>query len=470
MSARTIQALLLLTLAIVGLWTPVRADIQDGLDDMFMVTGQEPAVYESQRRGGVTMGTFRVRSPINSINLVNLTAPEIRAGCGGIDLYGGSFTFINTDQFRQILRQIGANALGYAFKLALATMCQECDKILTGLQDMMNQFTRMNVDSCRWAQGMVNDTVKAMGLGAETKGMSDASAVGDAAEWMDAAIESFGEPGKWLKNGDADGADPTKPDFGNLTWNALRIANVQGLFGFAAGNLSHHEVLMNIVGSAIIRAPSDAEVAAGSEENVNSTLTPKLSFSELKRGKIPAVAVANDANAMWECDTAEKCLQPTGLNKWDFPGTDAWVKERLTTIADHMRDPATAGSPHDAADIQFLGQVPFDVTRHLVELQGSPGLDVYVEAASDAIGAYYAVALGETLAASVEASFGRTDTPPMPFNVRANLDRFKAEVTAERTRVGREYMKTLVELEALVDKLQLPNRNRPAVMSTQAGK
>ena len=455
MSARTIQALLLLTLAIVGLWTPVRADIQDGLDDMFMVTGQEPAVYESQRRGGVTMGTFRVRSPINSINLVNLTAPEIRAGCGGIDLYGGSFTFINTDQFRQILRQIGANALGYAFKLALATMCQECDKILTGLQDMMNQFTRMNVDSCRWAQGMVNDTVNAMG---------------DAAEWMDAAIESFGEPGKWLKNGDADGADPTKPDFGNLTWNALRIANVQGLFGFAAGNLSHHEVLMNIVGSAIIRAPSDAEVAAGSEENVNSTLTPKLSFSELKRGKIPAVAVANDANAMWECDTAEKCLQPTGLNKWDFPGTDAWVKERLTTIADHMRDPATAGSPHDAADIQFLGQVPFDVTRHLVELQGSPGLDVYVEAASDAIGAYYAVALGETLAASVEASFGRTDTPPMPFNVRANLDRFKAEVTAERTRVGREYMKTLVELEDLVDKLQLPNRNRPAVMSTQAGK
>jgi len=90
-----------------------------------MVTGQEPAVYESQRplaRVAPIRRTFRgVRSPINSINLVNLTAPEIRAGCGGIDLYGGSFTFINTDQFRQILRQIGANALGYAFKLALAT-------------------------------------------------------------------------------------------------------------------------------------------------------------------------------------------------------------------------------------------------------------------------------------------------------------------------------------------------------------
>ena len=470
MSRRFTATVMVLTVAIVAAWTPARADIQDGLDDMLMVTGAEPAVYESQRRGGVTLGTFRVRAPLNSINLVNLTAPEIRAGCGGIDLYGGSFTFINTDQFRQILRQIGANAIGYAFKLALATMCQECDKILTGLQDMMNQFTKMNVDSCRWAQGMVNDTVKAMGLGAEVKGMSDASAVGDADEWMDAALEAFGEPGKWFKNGDPDGADPSKPDFGNLTWNALRIANVQALYGFAAGNLSHHEVLINIAGSTIIRGPSDAEIAAGDTDNVTVTLTPKLTFSELKRGKIPSVAPVNDANAMWECDTADKCLSPTGLPRWDFPGTDEYVKVRLTTIAEHMRNAATAGTPHDAADIQFLGQVPFNVVRHLVELQGSPGLDVYVEAASEAIGAYYAVALGETLVASIEAAFGRTDTMEMPSNVRENLARFKADVNEERTRVAREYMEKTAELEELVDKLQIPNRHKPATLSTQAAK
>jgi conjugative transfer pilus assembly protein TraH len=447
-----------------------RAAVQDGLDDMLMVTGAEPAIYESQRRGGVTMGTFRLRAPLNSINLVNLTAPEIRAGCGGLDLYGGSFTFINTDSFRQILRQIGANAIGYAFKLALATMCEKCDSILTGLQDMMNQFTKMNVDSCRWAQGMVNDTVKAMGLAGEVKGMSDASAVGDADEWMDAALEAFAEPGKWFANGDPDGADPTKAEFGNLTWNALRIANVQALFGFAAGSLSHHEVLLNIAGSAMVRGPNDAEKAAGRTANVVTTLDKKLTFAELKRGKIPSVAPANDANAMWECDTVEKCLSPTGLNKWDFPGTDEYVKERLTTIADHMRTAATAGTPHDAADRQFLGQVPFDVVRHLVELQGSPGLDIYVEAASEAIGAYYAVGLGETLAASIEAAFGRTDTLEMPANVRENLRLFKADVNEERVRVAREYMETVVELEELVDKLQLPNRQKPATLSTQASK
>lgn len=57
------------------------------------------------------------RAPVNAYQVVNLTPPTLRAGCGGIDAYGGSFTFINEEQFRQMLRQIGANALGYAFKL-----------------------------------------------------------------------------------------------------------------------------------------------------------------------------------------------------------------------------------------------------------------------------------------------------------------------------------------------------------------
>jgi hypothetical protein len=317
---------------------------------------------------------------------------------------------------------------------------------------------------------MVNDTVKAMGLGQEVKGDLTASAVGDATDMFHAALEAFEEPGKWFANGNPTGADPGNPNVGNLTWNALKIANVQALFGFSAGSLSHHEVLLNIAGSTMIRAPNDAEKAAGDRENVTTTLAKKLTFAELKRGKIPSVALANDANAMWECDTADQCLSPTGLNKWDFPGTDDYVKERLTAIADHMRNAATAATPHDAADIQFLGQVPFDVVRHLAELQGSPGLAVYVEAASEALGAMYAVALGETLAASIEAAFGRTDTLEMPNNVRVNLDAFKADVNAERTRVAREYMKTAAELENLVDQLQLPNRHKPATLSTQAAK
>lgn len=445
-----------------------RADIDEGLETMFMTTGQEPSVYESQRRGGVNMGTFRMRSPISTVNVLNLTAPEVRAGCGGIDLYGGSFTFINTEQFRQILRQIGANALGYAFKLALATMCQECDKILTGLQDMMNDLTNMNVDSCRWAQGLVNDAAKAMNLNVNQEAMTEATARGEFEDMIDAAQGWFANAGRFIKNGSASGADPAKKDVGNLTWNALRIAGTAGLFNYGVGNINHNEVLMNMAGSFILRSPTDAEAGAGREGDMNGPVASRLTFAELKRGKVQEADGDGDASPMLRCDEQAQCLNPATVAKWSFGGIDGWVQERLTTIADHMRNPATAGDPHDPADIAFLGAVPIDVTRHLVELQGSPGLDKYVAVAGEYLAASYAVALGETMVAAIEAAYERQDTPAMPESVRANLGAFKKEVAEERLRVGNQYVTKLIEIEQLVDDLQVPNRSRPATLSTKA--
>jgi conjugative transfer pilus assembly protein TraH len=226
-----------------------KADINDALDGMFMVTGTEPAVYESQRRGGVQFGTFRVRAPVTSFNVLNFTPPEVRAGCGGIDLYGGSFTFINTEQFRQVLRQIGANAIGYAFKLALATMCDRCDQILTGLQNSMDEWNRAMKDSCRWAQGLVNDTLRATELSESVKGMTEETNEGVFDDAIEATTDWFADVTAPLGGGDASGKDPDKPAVGNKTWNALQAAAVDGLFDYAGGGLTHHEILMNIAGT-----------------------------------------------------------------------------------------------------------------------------------------------------------------------------------------------------------------------------
>ncbi len=48
-----------------------------------------------------------------------MTLPDINAGCGGIDAYLGSFSFINGDQLQRFVKQIMSNAAGYFFDLAL---------------------------------------------------------------------------------------------------------------------------------------------------------------------------------------------------------------------------------------------------------------------------------------------------------------------------------------------------------------
>jgi conjugative transfer pilus assembly protein TraH len=106
-----------------------------------------------------TGGSLMMRAPGRNYPLVNAQLPSLRAGCGGIDIYGGAFSFINKQQFIALLQNIGSNAVGYAFKLALQSISPDIDKLLTELQDQMNKINAMNINSCEAAQALVNGVV-----------------------------------------------------------------------------------------------------------------------------------------------------------------------------------------------------------------------------------------------------------------------------------------------------------------------
>ena len=50
--------------------------------------------YQSQAAGFVSMGSIYARDQVRNIQLMHVDAPSIRAGCGGIDLTAGGFSFI----------------------------------------------------------------------------------------------------------------------------------------------------------------------------------------------------------------------------------------------------------------------------------------------------------------------------------------------------------------------------------------
>ena len=56
------------------------------------VTG--PSAFEGQSAGYYTLGNVWTRFPQKSVSPFNLQLPHARAGCGGIDLFSGSFSFI----------------------------------------------------------------------------------------------------------------------------------------------------------------------------------------------------------------------------------------------------------------------------------------------------------------------------------------------------------------------------------------
>jgi conjugative transfer pilus assembly protein TraH len=95
--------------------------MQNNLEKAFQALGMannitEGGGYQDQTGGFYTGGRVFARSRVNNADLLSLQYPHYRAGCGGIDLFLGGFSYINAQQFIQLLRNIGSNASGYAFK------------------------------------------------------------------------------------------------------------------------------------------------------------------------------------------------------------------------------------------------------------------------------------------------------------------------------------------------------------------
>jgi conjugative transfer pilus assembly protein TraH len=140
--------------------SPVAANVGDSMD-RFMddmgaaanVTG--PTAFEGQSAGYYSLGNVWTRFPQKTTNVANLQLPRARAGCGGIDIFAGSFSFINASEMVALLKAVANNAVGFAFSLAIDTVCPECNKIMQEFSQKAQLMNNLSINSCEMAQGLV---------------------------------------------------------------------------------------------------------------------------------------------------------------------------------------------------------------------------------------------------------------------------------------------------------------------------
>ena len=86
---------------------------------------------------------------------MNLQLPKLNAGCGGISLFNGGFSFVSSKELVDTLKSIGANAVTYGFKLAMQTMAPSVNSTITDLFNKALEITRSNINSCETATTLV---------------------------------------------------------------------------------------------------------------------------------------------------------------------------------------------------------------------------------------------------------------------------------------------------------------------------
>jgi len=137
-------------LALAG--TASAAWVDDWLDQR---TTTSPNYFTGQQRGYYSGGSFCARWPNTADYPVTVEMPRIKSGCGGIDVFMGGFSFMNTDYFVDKLQGILSGAASVAFDLGLKTLCEQCSNTIKNFEALSDKLNSMQLDECAAAKELV---------------------------------------------------------------------------------------------------------------------------------------------------------------------------------------------------------------------------------------------------------------------------------------------------------------------------
>lgn len=315
---------------------PARADVAGAMSDYFddmgaaaNVTG--PTAFEGQRSGYYSLGNVWTRFPQRQTNLFNLQLPRARAGCGGIDLFAGSFSFINAGEIVALLKAVANNAVGFAFKLAIDTVCPECGKIMEEMRQAAQLMNNANINSCETAQALVGG----LWPKSDAADRSICEAIGNSSgifsDWA-ASKHGCGSQGQRQSTLESAAGDPEWAEVNpgvprNYTWHVLKKSPFFNRGGSFDRELAQY--VMTLVGTVIYEPAGDDSPGSFNpiEGDTSSTLVTAL-LDGTAGG--PPVEI-------WSCDAGEPddaCIRPTRV-ALTVPPTSA-LRTRVSVLLDDM--------------------------------------------------------------------------------------------------------------------------------------
>lgn len=297
-------SLIFLTAALTNLPEAKADNINEQLNNMFgsMSNVTNPGDYRSVTREGYTGGGFTLRSKLRSLAPINVQLPSAAGGCGGIDLFGGSFSFINADEFVQMLRNIAANAGGLAFQIALNAMDAVLDNAISRMQAVVQQMNDLTANSCQLAKGLLVDTASAFGEQAKASVASQLSSTGLTDQFTAYMGGSNGKKVSVAQKEESGKREGCK-DYGNLMWCLL--SNGQFTSQFLGSEQVQKEFVMSLTGSWIIGKDISTDDTGALIGGAPHDITP-LSSSDA----LDALINGNADYKMYRCTDTANCLNP----------------------------------------------------------------------------------------------------------------------------------------------------------------
>ncbi|MBE0547792.1 MAG: conjugal transfer protein TraH [Rubrivivax sp.] len=359
-------------------------DLNTEVNNMFNSLGSignytAPGAFRGQTFNTYTGGSLFMRAPNKVYQLAAIQFPSAKAGCGAIDVFGGSFSHISAAEFKNMLRNITAALPGIAFQLALESVSPLLGGLTKWAKGLETWINNARINSCETAKAIVSTAAEAAGYSSQEACSDLAIEMGlesdrDAARRR-CATDRTSILASARTSGDANVRNKA-PFVGNLTWKALQRTGTYL-------DDQERELIMSIVGTVIFY-PEDA---ARDPEPVAPTIT---SISHLLYGQAAGTGT-NVTQHLLRCNDYTNCDVVTLNTAYTHTPFTARVETMMRSIADKIA--TRAAIPNNSAEVGFVNQTTEPVYKMLsigATIPGSGLSDSLIGQYRDVIAADYA--------------------------------------------------------------------------------
>ncbi len=279
-----IKLVLIISLPIFLMGNTAQSDVASDLTNFVnsaggATTSTPASIYQGQSRGYINGGRLFARIPQRSVQPIAFRAPKYTAGCGGIDLYGGSLSFISAAELVNTLKAIGTSAGSYALMLGLRTISSQIANTMGETFDWMQKNLNFNVNSCEAAASLIGGLGGAMGINDTEKNTCIIQKMEASGSSWDEAKQACGAGGESKPQTNNDEARKKSFIDGNLVWMIMDTNKL-----FATDN-DMKRLAMSLTGTIVkrqVKVTGGVETASAgdSDSQSKSEVFPSLMLTD----------------------------------------------------------------------------------------------------------------------------------------------------------------------------------------------
>jgi conjugative transfer pilus assembly protein TraH len=379
-----------------------------------------PGAYRAQGMNIATGGNLFMRVPQRNTSVVGAQLPSLRVGCGGIDLYAGSFSFISKSELVSMMKNIGSSAVSYAFKLALDSISPQINKTLTELQQTAQDLNGMNINSCEAGEALARGTSGDWQRTSQYFAKVTAPVSGLFADHSEARAAVQADNAKVNAALNAVSDAPTRAQVmpGNIAWRAL--SKLSGL------DVEDRQILMALSGTTIISADQPADQQPLYKEP--KAITIRQFIRGNVNGKLPVYTCVDGV-------APDSCLE-LGDGELNVTPYAQKVEAKLMAIAEKFKS-NTKLTPEDISFINVTG-LPVYKALSVSTMAPNVGLDVvWIGKYADLIASEYAYQFIVQATHQIKQAYSQAaaNAPALAQDdmkaMSANVDRLRADAREE---------------------------------------